>query len=249
MIGGSSHMNEFFKNTNPAMRFMTNVANLILVNLLFIATCIPVITIGAALCGLYKVTFEIADGEEVFVFRDYFSTFIKKFKNATLLWLPIMVVDAVMFYSMMIVNAGLEGTASWMAIPPWIVVLISFFLIIYAFPYTANYEDTFKNTVSKCLIMGFGSLPTTIMLAVIHAAVIDVMLSTNTFQVVLGSILLFIGCGCLALLCTVFVRRVFKKFLVVENEDEEDGPSEEKASQAIPEEETATEEDTEKEET
>lgn len=200
---------------------MTNVANLILVNLLFLITCIPVVTIGAALCGLYKVTFEILEKEEVFVIRDYFTTFLKKFKNGTLLWIPLLLIDLIMFYSMLIVNSGIEGTATWMLIPPWIVVILSLCIICYAFPYTANYEDTVRNTVKKSVILGMSALPTTVMLSLIHAATIDVMLSTNTFQVVLGSILLFMGCATIALLCSVFVRRVFNKFLVEEEASDE----------------------------
>ena len=52
-------MNEFFNKDSFAMRFLTQLGNLILVNLIFIITSIPVITIGASLSALYRITFAI----------------------------------------------------------------------------------------------------------------------------------------------------------------------------------------------
>ena len=48
-------MNEFFNKNNLAMRFLTNVCNLIFVNFFFLLFSLPIFTIGASLTALYKI--------------------------------------------------------------------------------------------------------------------------------------------------------------------------------------------------
>ena len=45
-------MGKFFNMDSPIMRFMTKVADIMILNLLFVITSLPVITIGAAWTSL-----------------------------------------------------------------------------------------------------------------------------------------------------------------------------------------------------
>jgi len=56
-------MGKFFNLDSPLMRFMTKLADLMILNLLFLITCIPVITIGAAWTSLYYVTLKMVKDE------------------------------------------------------------------------------------------------------------------------------------------------------------------------------------------
>ena len=49
---------------NPVFRAMGRAADLFVLNILFLLTCIPVITIGAAQSALYAVTLKMVRGEE-----------------------------------------------------------------------------------------------------------------------------------------------------------------------------------------
>ena len=75
----------FFNPKSAATRFLTGLANLIIVNLLFIITCIPIFTIGASLTALYRITIAILAGDNPAIFRDYFKAFRDNFLKATLL--------------------------------------------------------------------------------------------------------------------------------------------------------------------
>ena len=61
----------FFVIDSPLMRFLARIGDLILLNLIFVISCIPVITAGAAISSLYAVAMKLVRGEEPSVMRDY----------------------------------------------------------------------------------------------------------------------------------------------------------------------------------
>ena len=48
-------MNRLFNIDNPVMQFLSKMFDLIVLNLIFILSCIPIITIGASISALYYV--------------------------------------------------------------------------------------------------------------------------------------------------------------------------------------------------
>lgn len=77
------------------MGILENLANVMILNLLFILFCLPVFTIGAAYTALYSGCRAIAKKEPCF--RAFFRGFRTSFKRATLAWLillPLTVVFA-----------------------------------------------------------------------------------------------------------------------------------------------------------
>lgn len=203
---------DFFSKKSPATRFLTSLCNLIMVNLIFIVTCIPIFTIGASLCGLYTITFEILNNEEVLLIKEYFRAFKECFVRATLLWVPILLIDTFLAWEVLLVLSGLEGTTGIMLIPIILVMIVSLFIIVYAFPLLARFENTLKQTLKNSFLMGLGNLPTTIMIIVVHLAIILILLSEHYFLaavIIMG--LLFIGFALIALLNTFFIDHVLPK--------------------------------------
>lgn len=80
------------KNTseNIVVRIITYIANLIILNLLFLLFSIPVFTYGAAWSALYYMTCELKAGETVVV-MGFFKAFREQFKQATKSWVILMI--------------------------------------------------------------------------------------------------------------------------------------------------------------
>lgn len=57
---------------NPFFDFMGRVGDILILNILFVITCIPVVTIGTSLCAMYRVTLRMARKESNYVAREYF---------------------------------------------------------------------------------------------------------------------------------------------------------------------------------
>ena len=80
-------MKSLFSLDNPLMQILTRVCDLMIINLLFLISCIPVFTIGAAICGMTKVCQAIVMGDERGIWKLYVSGFKDNFKQSTIAWL------------------------------------------------------------------------------------------------------------------------------------------------------------------
>lgn len=85
-------MNKLFGYDSKAMQFLNKLADLILMNLLFIAFCIPVFTIGAAQSGLYRAVAALQDPESDYTWTQaFFKGFKDGFWRITIAWCILLV--------------------------------------------------------------------------------------------------------------------------------------------------------------
>ena len=77
---------------NLVIRVSTMLTNLLLINFLTLLTCLPVITIGASLTAMHDCLQQILRKEDGYIARRFFKSFRSNFKQATLLWLPFLLI-------------------------------------------------------------------------------------------------------------------------------------------------------------
>ena len=80
-------MGQIFNLDNPVWRFMSRVADLVILNLMVMLFTLPVFTAGAAWTAMYFVTIRMVRKEERYVIKDFWRSFKQNFKQATLIWL------------------------------------------------------------------------------------------------------------------------------------------------------------------
>ena len=78
------------------MSFLAKLGDMFILNVLYLVCCIPVITIGAATTALYYNTLKMAENRESYVWREFLRTFKENFKQATIIWMIILVIGAVL---------------------------------------------------------------------------------------------------------------------------------------------------------
>ena len=66
-------MGRIFDMDSPVMRFLTVMADLMILNILTIICCIPIITAGASLTGLHYVLLKMARNEEGYIVKSFFK--------------------------------------------------------------------------------------------------------------------------------------------------------------------------------
>ena len=169
-------MSRAFNFEGPVFTFLSRLADLFWLNLLFIVCCIPVITIGAATTALYYVTLKMAKDEEGYITRSYFTSFKDNFKQATVIWIGFLVVEMIMITDLRIVNGG--NTAEILSSPALgNVIMVAVFLMgivilmvgTYIFPILAQFDNTIKNTAKNAFLISIRHLPYTIAMLVITA--------------------------------------------------------------------------------
>ncbi len=79
-------MKSIFSLDSKLMQGLSTVGDYIILNILFLITCLPIITIGAAKTALARVMFDMIE-DKGYPYKRYFKTFAAEFKTATPLWL------------------------------------------------------------------------------------------------------------------------------------------------------------------
>lgn len=162
-------MGKFFDMDSPIMRFLSRVGDLMILNFLMIFCCIPVVTAGAAFTAMHYVLLKIVRDEEGYLIRGFFKSFRANFKQATLIWLLMLLVVAVYVGDSLIINySGLEFPKALVIA----VVAVAFLLLmiaVYVFPLLARFENSIKNTLKNAMLLAFANLPRTILMLICYA--------------------------------------------------------------------------------
>lgn len=157
-------MGKFFDMDSPVMRFLNRLGDLMIMNILMIICCIPVITAGAAFTAMHYVLLKIVRGEEGYLLRGFFKSFKENFKQATAIWLLMLLVIAVY------VGDALIFRYSGMTFPKPVVVIVMAVAVmlammaVYVFPLQARFDNSLKNTLKNALILAFANLPRTLLM-------------------------------------------------------------------------------------
>lgn len=94
---------------NSFYTFCKKIGWVFLMNLLFIITSIPVITIGASATAMYTVFNKMIDEREFSFFGDYFRAFRDNFLISTAVWLPELLITAALFLNTLYVFNSMSG--------------------------------------------------------------------------------------------------------------------------------------------
>ena len=152
------------------MSFLAKLGDMFILNVLYLVCCIPVITIGAATTALYYNTLKMAENRESYVWREFLRTFKENFKQATIIWMIILVIGAVLVgYFLVMWGIGSQALASVTAI---VVIVVGVFLIltaVYVFPVLARFDNSVLNIMKYALLMAIRHLPSTVVILAIHS--------------------------------------------------------------------------------
>ena len=211
-------MASFFDKRSIPMRILTALCNLMLVNFCFLVGCVPILTIGASLTSLYRITIKIAAGENPSVFREFFSCYKQNFLKSTGFFFVYCLLTAFFGFEIYMVRTMLPQQYQWSMYPAFFFLFAIFASASYAFPLIAWFDETVKQTIKNSLLLALTNLPTTILFAVVSAGVA----AAWYFETIITfSILIFMGFGIIAIIFSFFLKRIFEKHGAVITSDEE----------------------------
>jgi len=200
---GSGLIKAAFDTDNFLMRFCEKVLDIVTVNLLFVVSCLPIVTIGVAKISLYQTIFEVKSSRRVPVFKTYIRAFKQNLKLGLQLGLLelgiflISVVDLSLFW-------GQTGLGFQLIKAICLGILIFLTLVMLAsYPIAARYDLTWKEVLQKgLLLVSFNFVWFFLMLAILSG-----------FTLVLGgSAFLLFGFGLLAFCQAGLMEKLFAKY-------------------------------------
>lgn len=199
---------------SPLMRFLTKIADLMVLNILFCITSIPLITIGASWTALYSVTLKMVRDEEGSVSRSYFRSFRQNFRQATLLWLGVLVVLALLVLDIRVLNGMAGGTApGLLRVGVEILALLGIMVLRYLFPSLARFEASLADTLKNACMMALAHLPKTALMTAAAVGAVWITLINNTTIAVGLMVWPLIGFSLMAFGNSGILRKIFDNYV------------------------------------
>ena len=192
-------MSRFFNPDNPIMEFIAKIFDLILLNLIFIFSCVPIITIGASTSALSYVTLKMVRGEDPYIWQNFWKSFRQNFKQGTLIWVFSILVFIFLGMDFYIINS--QNT-----------VLVALSVFLYVFPVISHFVCSTAQALKNAVFMTFGHLPYTLVMLVITGLILYLCAcSVKTFAlvVVISGIC---GFSVVAFIYSILFDRIFKKY-------------------------------------
>lgn len=207
-------MSKLFRMDSPLMRFLTKIADLMVLNILFCVTSIPLITIGASWTALYSVTLKMVRDEEGSVSRSYFRSFRQNFKQATLLWLGVLVVLALLVLDIRVLNGMAGGTApGLLRVGVEILALLGIMVLQYLFPSLARFEASLADTLKNACMMALAHLPKTALMTAAAVGAVWITLINNTTIAIGLMVWPLIGFSLMAFGNSGILRKIFDNYV------------------------------------
>ncbi|MCD7766834.1 MAG: YesL family protein [Lachnospiraceae bacterium] len=212
-------MSTLFNMDNPLWRGLGKVADLMILNIVFIICCIPIFTIGASLTALNYVTLKMHDGEEGYIVRSFFRSFRQNFKQATGLWAIMLFSGLILVLDIMILRSTEGAFASVLTVIIIIVCIIWFMVFLYLFAVLSRFDNTVKNTLRNSFIMAIADFPRTFLMVLLYAAAVVVTLFNSTTLTWALLFWIMFGFASMSYWCTSFLGKIFHKYAPKEEDD------------------------------
>lgn len=213
-------MQTLFSPDSKFMRGMSRFADLVILNVLFLLTSLPIFTIGAAYTALYTVCFRFGTDRDAGIFRSYFRAFRDNFKQSTLLWLffllfgIVLCVNIFLFYS-------LSGAMHYLFVVFVILLIVVALMAAYAFPLLSQFDNDNKSTLKNALILSVGYLPRSIVIVVIHVFPAAVLLMNFYVFLQSGFLWVFLYFSAAVYISTFLLKKIFAPYMLQEESEED----------------------------
>lgn len=167
----------------------SKIVDLMILNILFVLTSLPVITLGASVTALYSVTLRLARDEESSIAKAYFRAFKQNFNLATKGFLLLGLPFVLMILNVLISYGRPEGyMMAVFAISVFFLCVLGI-CMIYFFPVLARFQFSisqvlqhiphmiFTHFTAFVIIMGFMGVVAAMFLLKVKAALLMIELS------------------------------------------------------------------------
>ena len=212
---------KLFNPDSRIMIFLSRVADLVILNILWLVCCVPVVTIGASTTAMYHVIRHWQKDSVSSIMRDFFQSFKEDFKQATPVYLILLIpTAAVVMNAMMIFNPeNSAAVPSYLLVIWFISALILLFISSFVYPVMAFFADSIFKTLRNAMVLALANLPRTILISILNLLPVILLFVNLSFFLQSSIFWLLIGGALVAYLNMSILKPVFKKLVPSEFED------------------------------
>lgn len=196
------------------MQLLSRIYDLAVLNLLFLLTCVPIFTIGAASTALYTVCFRMDTEKEDGIFRSYFRAFRDNFRQGVLLWLLFL-----LFSGSCLINILLFSSRFPVLVPFfWLLFALSIMLFGYVFPLLSRFSNDIRSTLKNALALCLGYLPRSLILGILNIFPWAILVMNLYAFLNMAFAWVFLYFSAAAYLNSLILKKIFAPYLNTEEE-------------------------------
>lgn len=205
-------MSRFFNPDNPVMEFIAKIFDLVILNLIFIFSCVPIITIDASTSALSYVTLKMVRGEDPYIWRNFWKSFRQNFKQGTLVWIFSILIFIFLGMDFYIINSQNTSLFAVVRILLWIVCAVALSVFLYVFPVISHFVCTTKQALKNALLMTFGHLPYTLMMLALAGLLLFLCSSSSKLFAMIVVLSGICGFSVVSFVYSIMFDRIFQKY-------------------------------------
>lgn len=216
-----------FNYDNPVWRFIGKLGDLIILNVLWLICSIPIFTIGASTTAVYYVTMKLVRDDDGYTFRSFFRSFKENFKQATVIWLLMLVTGIILgfdiyFFLHVLTGSSMFRTMFTAAIGA--LALIWLFIFSYVFPLQCRFYNPVKKTLFNAFFMSIRHFFRTAGMLIMDGVLIVFTLFSVYFMPQFTILAIMFGFPMMAFLNSYILNAVFNNY--IPKEETADNPDE-----------------------
>ena len=152
--------------------------------------------------------FKMVKNEETYIIKGFFKAFKDNFKQATIIWIFVLLLFGVILADYRIILYSGVSFASWIRIAMVSVSLVAALGVVFLFPLQARFQNTVKHTIKNAFLMALSHLPSAILLILIYA--VPYFLLWHVPQIF--PLVFLLGFGGIFYFKSFVLLRVFRKY-------------------------------------
>lgn len=205
-------MQAFFSSDSKLMQAMGRIGDLVILNLLFFISCLPLFTIGAASAALYTVCFQMGTEKESGIFRTYVHAFRENFKQGTVVFLILALFLLAGFFDTLLLSS-LAGWLRYGCILTAILLVLAVLMYSYAFPLLSQFSNGIRATLKNALFLSLGYLPRSLLIAAVNVFPMALALLDLYLFLQAGFLWIFLYFSAAAYLNSLLLKKVFARYM------------------------------------
>ncbi|MZK52066.1 YesL family protein [Clostridium beijerinckii] len=203
----------FLDYNSSFITLMNKLADLVLLNILFIVGCLPIFTIGASLSALYYVSLKLSSNSCSSIMKSFFKSFIENFKQASIIQLLIMSVYSILVAIYLFLSASEFELKNIFIIAFIIIAILLFFIIVYIFPLISRFHNSIAVCIKNAFIISITNLKYTLLIVIIYVLPFSIMFQFPKYILVILTAMIIFGFSVISYMCSFIFSKIFNKYI------------------------------------
>lgn len=208
-----------FRYDNPVWQFVGKFFDLMVLNILWVICSLPIVTIGASTTAVYYVTLKLVRNEEGAIIGSFFKSFKENWKQATVIWLVLLIFGLLLGYDVYFFFVWKEGAANIRSLIQ--ALFVGFFLMYlgtmtFVFPLQAKFYNPIKTTIKNAFWMSIRHIGSTFCMLVLDFVIV---LTPFLLLPPLQPILILFGLPLVTFINSYFFVKIFDKYIPKKEEE------------------------------